>query len=252
MIAKKQAAGKNSHKDPQSINFAKRLVLLLVLSLISMFFLKSLLSFGFAQTLEARDIEDKIPKHVPIKVRIRSEKEKAVKDLKNDKWLRDFELEVTNTSDKPIYFLELWIILPEVIAENGSVVGMPLRYGRMEFVHHNTLPVSDDVPIKPGESYTFKVPEKYQRGWYAHKAGGLLSDARKLQLLFVQLSFGDGTGFSLTDATPYPYKKEQSLANPHPGCSEEQSASDGWRNSLQDAIGQTFLQTKPAADPSKQ
>jgi hypothetical protein len=164
MIAKKQAAGKNSHKDPQSINFAKRLVLLLVLSLISMFFLKSLLSFGFAQTLEARDIEDKIPKHVPIKVRIRSEKEKAVKDIKNDKWLRDFELEVTNTSDKPIYFLELWIILPEVIAENGSVVGMPLRYGRMEFVHHNTLPVSMMCQLNPEKAMRSRFQKSIREG----------------------------------------------------------------------------------------
>src|SRR5438552_12945368 len=35
-----------------------------------------------------RVLEDKIPKHVPIKIKIRTEKEKAFKDLKNANWHR--------------------------------------------------------------------------------------------------------------------------------------------------------------------
>jgi hypothetical protein len=48
-----------------------------------------------------RTFDDKIPKRVPIKIKIRAEKEKAFKDLKNANWHRDFVLEVTNTSNKP-------------------------------------------------------------------------------------------------------------------------------------------------------
>jgi len=112
-------------------------------------------------------------------------------------------MEVTNTSNKPIYFLELWIILPEIVAENGAVVGMPLRFGRMAFIQHDTLPLPGDVPIRPNESYTFKIPEKDQRGWYAHKAKGYITEPKKVQILFVQLSFADGTGYNRTDGAPY-------------------------------------------------
>src|SRR5258708_10324358 len=116
-----------------------------------------------------REIEDRIPKHVPIKVKIKSEKEKAFKDLKNEKWHRDFELEVTNTSDKPIYYLELWLIMPEVISPDGNEMGFPLRYGRIEFVHFNTRPLPTDLPIHPRVSYIFKIPQNYQEGWTAEK-----------------------------------------------------------------------------------
>src|SRR5215212_7525461 len=69
---------------------------------------------SLAQSPEERELEDRIPKHLPIKVKIKKEKEEAFKDLKNEKWVRDFELEITNTGDKPIYFLSLLIDLPEI------------------------------------------------------------------------------------------------------------------------------------------
>lgn len=54
------------------------------------------------ETAEERKFEDEIPKHVPIKFKLKADKEKKFKDLKNPDWYRDFELEVTNTSDKPV------------------------------------------------------------------------------------------------------------------------------------------------------
>ena len=41
-----------------------------------------------------RELEDEIPKHLPIKIK--------VKHLNNEKWTRDLEVEVKNTSNKPI------------------------------------------------------------------------------------------------------------------------------------------------------
>jgi hypothetical protein len=66
-----------------------------------------------------REVVDKIPKHLPIKIKIKKEKEEKVKDLKNEDWLGDLELEVTNTGTKPIYFLEIVLDMPDVIAPNG-------------------------------------------------------------------------------------------------------------------------------------
>src|SRR5689334_18813693 len=50
-----------------------------------------------------RQLEDQIPKHIPIKIKIKKEKEAGFKDLNNERWAREFELEVTNTGTKPIY-----------------------------------------------------------------------------------------------------------------------------------------------------
>jgi hypothetical protein len=185
----------------------KALFLLLALGFLTIFSLQTLVP-SLAQNSEERRLEDKIPKHVPIKVKIKSEKEKSFRDLANTKWVRDFELEVTNTSDKPIYFLELWLIFPELIEPNGGPNGIPLRFGRMAFVDFKTRPTNEDVSIDPGESYVYEIPDKYQRGWYRHKAKAGLSDPKKVVLQFIQLSFGDGSGFNGTDAKPYPYKKD--------------------------------------------
>jgi hypothetical protein len=177
--------------------------------------IRDLFVTGTAQSLDEallkeRVLDDLIPKHVPVKIKFKEEKERKFKDLTNDNWVREFELEVTNTSNKPIYFLELWLIYPEITGSNGGRVGVPLRYGRMDFVHLKTLANKDDVPINPGETHVFTIPERDQRGWYARKARRYISDPRKVLLQFVQLSFGDGTGFNGTDAKPFPYQKEQS------------------------------------------
>jgi hypothetical protein len=55
-----------------------------------------------ANPQEERQLESVMPKHIPLLVNIRKEKEKQFKDLENERWTHDFELEVTNTGDKPI------------------------------------------------------------------------------------------------------------------------------------------------------
>jgi hypothetical protein len=161
-----------------------------------------------------RVLEDKIPKHVPIKIKIKAEKEKAFKDLNNENWHRDFELEVKNTSNKPIYFLAFMISLPEVISPNGNIVGTSVVYGRYDFVHFNTRPIPEDIPIQPGETYTFKIPEHFQKLWEDYEQRTQRPNPKRVEVLFAGLSFGDGTGFNGTDGKAYPYKREQSTGRP--------------------------------------
>src|SRR5215212_6769466 len=113
------------------------------------FLVRGVLVPSTAQSSKERELQDKIPKHLPIKVKIKKEKEKAFKDLKNEKWLRDFELEITNTGDKPIYFLSLWISLPGITAPNGYEMGFPIRYGRGQLIDIEVKAGPDDIPIKP-------------------------------------------------------------------------------------------------------
>lgn len=46
-----------------------------------------------------RQLYNGIPVHVPLRV--------AVKNLSSDRWVHDIEIEVTNTSEKPIYYMHV-------------------------------------------------------------------------------------------------------------------------------------------------
>ena len=167
-----------------------------------------------AQFSEERVIDNLVPKRVPIKIKIKEDKERALKDMNNDRWTSDLELEVTNTSDKPIYLLELWVEMPEIISENGHRVGFTLRYGRAAFVDFDARPIPDDKPIEPKETYVFKIEEKYQQSWAAYKAKNHKADPKRIEITFTQLSFGDGSGFNGSDAKPYPYVREKASTGP--------------------------------------
>lgn len=161
-----------------------------------------------------RELEDKIPKHLPIKVKIKSEKEKAFKDMKNEKWLQDFELEVTNTGDKPIYYLSLSLVPPE-IKLYGNEITFPFRYGRSELGDIETKAGPDDIPIKPGETYVFKVADNNMEGWERFKHDENWPQPKKVSLRFVALSFGDGTGFWRSDGLAVPHAPDERSSKGH-------------------------------------
>lgn len=180
--------------------------LLLTVTCLTLFAINGLLTSSVAESAEERELEDKIPKHLPIKVKIKKEKEKAFKDLKNEKWLRDFELEVTNTGDKPIYYLSLLIVLPEVTIPNGTdEMGFGLHFGRRERYNIETKAEPDDVSIKPGETYVFSLSEIRVQNWERFRQREKKPDPKKLTLKFQLLSFGDGTGFWGNDGMAVPH-----------------------------------------------
>jgi hypothetical protein len=209
----------------------KRLFLFFIIFLAAVFLMTGMFSLSAARSTEERELEDKIPKHLPIKVKIKKEKEKAFKDLKNEKWLHDFELEVTNTGDKPIYFLDFILILPEISAPDGNEIGFPLRYGRIALGSIENKAQLDDVPIMPGETYIFKVDERHALGWETFKRDKNKPQPKKLLLKFRMLNFGDGTGFIRTDGLFVPQPKEKAGLGP---CEEDrkQESCRGCRNEV--------------------
>ena len=165
---------------------------------------------------EERELEDKIPRHVPIRIKIPEEKEKAFKDLTNKHWARDFELEVKNTGTKPIYYLVLLLDLPEVRVGNGNII-FDLRYGREAlnaFEERLELAKAEDVPINPGEIYTFKLPKSRVDAWENFVLKEKRLQPRKLRVEFEGLNFGDGTGYRNLEGIPLPRpdKKQSSRA----------------------------------------
>jgi hypothetical protein len=182
---------------------------------------------------EERELEDTVPKHLPIKVKLKKEKEKAFKDLKNEKWVRDLELEVTNTGDKPIYLLHFTLELPGITDETGYNIGFVLHYGRAELGNDGVKPEADDVPIKPGETYVFKIGKGQALGWESLVKKQNKPQPKKVILYFGTLSFGDGTGFWTTDGIPFPNepKERSSLGR----CRPEPYKSDPKALELQHA-----------------
>src|SRR5205085_7879612 len=108
-------------------------------------------------TMQERELEDKIPTHIPLKIKI--------KNYQGEHFLRGLEIEVTNTGNKPIYYLLLLLDLPEIVSPNGATVGYSLTYGNVKLHDFENRLGLEDVPIQPGESYVFRLPENRWRGW---------------------------------------------------------------------------------------
>lgn len=147
-----------------------------------------------------RILESSVKQDVPIKIKIKKDKEESFKDLKNTNWARDFELEVTNTSDKPIYYISI-DLLTDVKAQ-GTPLIFSLQFGRLELGDLSTKARPDDMSIKPKEMYVFKLHQGQIPAWEKSLSEGLHPDATKLLLVLQEINFGDGTGY--LGNTPYP------------------------------------------------
>jgi hypothetical protein len=223
--------------NPQLKTFVvanKRLLQFLLIFFASILLMKGMVTPSVAQSSEERELEDKVPKHLPIRVKIKKEKEKEFKDLKNEKWMRDLEVEVTNIGDKPIYFLDFHVSMPDIQAPNGTNMAFRLRYGNYELGNFDNRAGPDDIPIKPGETCILKAYDSNVRGWDLFRRNHNKPQPKKLILRFQVLSFGDGTGFESTVGLPIPEppKAKSGLSR----CEQEQNKSDPktivrWRRS---------------------
>ena len=157
-----------------------------------------------------RTFESAIPSQVPLKVKIKKEKEDKALDTENKDWFRDIEIEITNTSDKPIYFLSLDVVMKDVLTDAGVMMSFPIRYGRTDFYDHNTKPTREDIPIEPKATMTFSFEEDNKIGWEAWRRKHKRNDPLKLEVWFHHLNFGDGTGFTSLNALPFPFKARRS------------------------------------------
>ncbi|HBB87874.1 MAG TPA: hypothetical protein DC047_09685 [Blastocatellia bacterium] len=168
------------------------------------------LSLTNAQT-EERVFENAIPKEVPLKVSLKKEKEQSFKALTNEKWVQELEMEVTNTGEKPIYYLALVletnvdggpVLVPDSV-RNGRV-GLDVRYGSDDFGDIVTKARADDIPIKPGETHILTVDSREAQAWEMFIHDGIHPQATKVKLIMQIITFGDGTGLWGTGGAPYP------------------------------------------------
>ena len=166
---------------------------------------------------EKRELENGVPKHVPLEINLRPEKEAAFRKLDNERWVRDLELDVKNTGDKPVYFFQFVLDMPDMTPAADRHTAFFMHYGSDKLILFETPLTSEDVPIKPGETVVLKVDEMDAEAWehFRQGANGLLpwQLPKKVTLLFEHLNFGDGTGFDGGDARPWPQAKQRNLVS---------------------------------------
>src|SRR5919205_639905 len=206
-------------------NFAA-VTALLLLSLV--------LVYGFAtsraqsETKGEREFLDKIPSQLPIKVKVKNQEK--VKDLTNDQWLGDLEIEVKNVGDKPIYFLRLMLVFVDVKKDSGDEIGYSLVYGRGQLIDIDNRPEPSDVPILPGGTQVFKLHESYVKGWNWYRTKvEKKTHPKKVEIIFSALNFGDGTGFAVSDGKPIPEKRSSIRDDRNGGQSTGPPAADPGR-----------------------
>jgi len=192
---------------------AKIVLLIFVLMLIAIFMMKPPLTSSLPSIQNERVFENAIPAKIPIRVKIKKEKEKSFKDLKNEKWAREFELELTNTGDKPIYYLDL--LLVSDVKFGGNFLVFPFAYGRAALGDIVSKAGPDDTPIKPGETFIFKIHPGQITAWEKSVREGKHPEARQLQIKLETLSYGDGTGLFGNSGTEYPSGGRQQLGLNH-------------------------------------
>ena len=198
----------------QSRSFLPQIITLLALLVIACGVISSTAQ---SPAKEERKIETRIPAHLPIKVKFKYDEK--LKDLKNENWLGDLEVEVTNTGTKPIYYLYIQLLLPDVVTDDQAVtktVGYTLEYGRGELVDFSEPVRSDDVPIKSGESAVLKVNTNLVPTWKQLRAKGRYLNPGKIQFWFEELNYGDGTGFTTPAGLPVPTHRERSSDGSRP------------------------------------
>ena len=178
---------------------------------------------------EERELVNQIPKHIPLAIKIKKEKEKDSKDLRNEHWAHDFELEVTNTGPKPIYFFHL-MIFQDVRDLAGQEVAATIIYGRPEIGDIRVLPSPQDVPINPGESTFVKIHPGTVEAWDKRRQNEGRELPKRIRVMFQFLSFGDHTGYAAFEGVPIPQKpiSESNSSRSSPVQNEAQSEAPQW------------------------
>ncbi|HEX8148737.1 MAG TPA: hypothetical protein VF591_16260 [Pyrinomonadaceae bacterium] len=167
-----------------------------------------------ASAANERAFENAIPRHVPIKVKLKSEK--SFKDLKNKGWARELKLEVKNTGSKPIHYLYVILLLPDSLLEDGISLGFRVSYGKSWLSESSTPLRPGETPIPPGESVTLKIRENVVKAFEMLREEKKRTDPKRVRLELQILDYGDGTGFESTEGAPllYPPKKSSPDKSP--------------------------------------
>lgn len=160
--------------------------------------LVAVLVFIFVQFAhgQLKEIKNEIKKNVPLEIEFKNHDTKE--------WVRDLEIKVRNTGQKPIHYL--WLILYlDTKDPKGNFKAYSFKFGRSSLYSTEAVAKDGDPAIFPGESHIFKVETSSVKAWNILKTREDYDHARKGALSLGFLNFGDGTGIG---GGSKPFKKK--------------------------------------------
>jgi hypothetical protein len=129
----------------------------------------------------------------------------GIRNLQNEHWLRDLEIEVQNNSKKPVYFLSIMLSFPDIPKtteadglERGIII--VLKFGRTDLSNRGQRATAQDPSIGPGEKYVLMVHREQYRGFesFMSRHDFPPSLTRSVRLNINSIRFADGSGFEYT------------------------------------------------------
>ena len=116
-----------------------------------------------------------------------------LRNLEDPRWNERLEVQVKNVSTRPVYFLEVNLLFPDIV--NTEIDGvprylvLPLTYGRRDLMRKGNRAKPEDLFLEPGESHVFTMPPQYS------EMSEPLGKVRRIIARVYSVSFGDETGF---------------------------------------------------------
>lgn len=205
------------------------------------------LVFTARSRAQEREFRNNIPAHVPVKVKLKNEEK--FKKLENKEWARELEIEVKNTGAKPIYYIYVIISMPDV-RDGAYSLAFQVKYGRKELAFFDTPLQPDDVPIRPGESVTLKVPENQVGPYERWRDRQGKEDPKKVEFNMQFINYGDGTGFESTQGHPVPNPSRKRSQHAPPPDGKARACLPAPRSRDGDSPGkliESFYPAKPAS-----
>jgi len=134
-----------------------------------------------------------------------------VRNLQKDTWLTDLEIELKNVSGKPIYLMQFLLNLPEIPPPPPATATTILSsYGNKDLMNNDRLADESDIPIKPGETYVYKVPKDKIEYLNRYVNESDIVAVTHVVFSFYLINFGDGTGFFVGQPAKERVKKPSS------------------------------------------
>jgi hypothetical protein len=168
------------------VSLTKRFSLFLILG--TAFFLIKVVDLTAVSSTKASTQDRKFKKKefVDMPVRVRE-----VKNLQSETWPNDLEIEVENVSSKPVYFINAVLEFPD------DQSGIILKYGNLENMDIRRIAKEEDEHLDPDKKTILVVSDVYKKGLLARQKNRP-ENFKKIELWFEIISFGDGTGFEVS------------------------------------------------------